>query len=117
MTATVTSISSHRRYEHAYLSIYKKWINSRREADYRSKGWALDPVSLLSPDSPNSMSIFYYSDLVEAYRIKLEIDLVTASIKGEKAQKPNIFSKDIRWRCKLIDEAIAKNFRAQKEDQ
>ena len=117
MTATVISISSHRRYEHAYLSIYKKWINSRREADYRSQGWALDPVPLASSDSPNPMSIFYYRDLIEAYRVKLEIDLVTAAITGEKAQKPSIFSKGIDRRCKLLDEAIARNFAVEEEEE
>lgn len=111
MTAKIISISKHRRYEHAYLSIYKKWINRRREVYYESKGWALEPVPVVSPNSPSFNSVFYYHDLIEAYKIKLEIDLVTASSKGEVVAKPEIFSKDILRRCKLLDEAIARNFR------
>ena len=40
MLAKVIPISNHRRYEHAYLTIYKTWIESRRDADYKARGWA-----------------------------------------------------------------------------
>lgn len=110
MTAKVISISKHRRYEHAYLSIYKKWINRRREAHYKSKGWALEPVPLASPYCPSLNSIFYYHDLIEAYKIKLEVDSVIAFYKGKILEKPEIFSRDIVKRCKLLDKAIANNF-------
>ena len=110
MTAKVISISKHRRYEHAYLTIYKKWINRRREAHYESKGWALEPVPLASSNCPSLNSIFYYHDLIEAYKIKLEVDAITAFSKGKALEKPEIFSRDILKRCKLLDEAIARNF-------
>jgi len=116
MTAKITSISKHIRYEHAYLSIYRKWIDRRREADYKSKGWALEPVPVVSPNCPSLSSKLYYHDLVEAYKIKLEIDLITASSKGEMVAKPEIFSRDILKRCKLLDEAIARNFSIKNSD-
>lgn len=116
MTAKVISISKHRRYEHAYLSIYKKWINRRRKAHYESKGWALEPVPLASPNCPSLNSIFYYHDLIEAYKIKLEVDSVIAFYKGKILEKPGIFSRDIVKRCKLLDEAIASNFRIRNID-
>ena len=116
MTAKVISISKHRRYEHAYLSIYKKWINRRREAHYESKGWALEPVPLASSKCPSLNSIFYYRDVIEAYRIKLEVDSINACSKGKVLEKPEIFSRDILKRCKLLDEAIASNFRGQNGD-
>jgi len=116
MTAKIISISKHIRYEHAYLSIYKKWINSRREAHYKSKGWALEPVPAASSESPSLSSIFYYQDLIEAYKIKLEIDSVTASAKGAKQFKSQRYSADdILRRCKLLDEAIARNFSSGKQ--
>ena len=110
MAAKIISISKHIRYEHAYLSIYKKWINLRREAHYESKGWALEPVPLASSNCPSINSIFYYHDLIEAYKIKLEVDTITACSKGKVLDKPEIFSRDILRRCKQLDEAIAKNF-------
>ena len=116
MTAKIISITKHIRYEHAYLSIYKKWIDRRREAYYKSKGWALEPVPVKSPRSPSFNSVFYYHDLIEAYKIKLEIDLITASSKGEMVAKPEIFSRDILKRCKLLDEAIARNFSIKNSD-
>ena len=111
MTAKVISISKHRRYEHAYLSIYKKWIKRRREAHYKSKGWALEPVPLASSNCPSINSIFYYHDLIEAYKIKIEVDAIIAFSNGKVLGKPEIFSRDILKRCKLLDEAIARNFR------
>ena len=116
MTAKVISISKHIRYEHAYLSIYKKWINYRREADYKSKGWALEPVPLAAHNCPSLNSIYYYGELFEAYKIKLEIDSATASIEGKVPQKPEIFSRDIVRRCELLDEAIARNFSVDSSD-
>ena len=110
MLAKVIPISKHRRYEHAYLTIYKTWIESRRDSDYKARGWALEPVPLMHPNSPSLISIYYYSDLIDAYRTKLEVDTVTASAMSEVVQKPKIFSNDILRRCKLLDEAIARNF-------
>ena len=116
MTAKVISISKHRRYEHAYLSIYRKWISHRRETDYKSRGWALGPVPLMSPNCPSLTSIYYYGDLLEAYKIKLEIDSATAFARGKILPKPEIFSRDIVRRCELLDEAIARNFSADSSD-
>lgn len=98
MLAKVIPISKHRCYEHAYLTIYKKWIESRRDADYKARG------------CPSLSSVFYYRDLIDAYRTKLKVDSVSASIEGRVVQKPEIFSNDILRRCKLLDEAIANNF-------
>lgn len=83
MLAKVIPITKHRRYEHAYLTIYKTWIESRRDADYKARGWALEPVPLMHPNSPSLISIYYYSDLIDAYRTKLEVDTVAASAMGE----------------------------------
>lgn len=113
MTAKIISISKHIRYEHAYLSIYKKWIDRRREADYKSKGWALEPVPVISPNCPSLSSKLYYYDLIEAYKIKLEIDSVTATARGRVVQKPEILRGDIIRRCKLLDEEISKFFTAK----
>ena len=113
MIAKVIPISRHRRYEHAHLTIYKEWIGRRREADYKSRGWALEPVSLLSANCPSLNSIYYYGDLIEGYRTKLEIDSVTASARGKLLLKPEIFSRDIVRRCKLLDEEISKHFMAK----
>jgi hypothetical protein len=110
MAATVSSISKHRRYEHAYFRRYRRWINKRRETEYRAKGWALEPVPVLSARRPNIRSEYCYEGLLKAYKIKLEIDSVTAFLKGKVVEKPEIFSPDIIRRCKLLDEAIAKNF-------
>ena len=110
MVAKVIPIGKHWRYEHAYLTIYKKWIESRRDADYKARGWPLGPASGVSRYGPSLSSVFYYSDLIDAYRTKLEVDSVSASIEGRAEQKPEIFSKDILRRCKQLDEAIAKNF-------
>ena len=117
MTAKIISISKHIRYEHAYLSIYKKWIDRRREADYKSKGWALEPVPVVSPNCPSLSSKLYYHDLIDAYRTKLEVDSVIASFKGKVVQKPEIFSNNILRRCRLLDEAIAKNFGVEKKNE
>ncbi len=73
----------------------KQVIESRRDVDYRARGWALEPVPLMHPSSPSLISIYYYSDLIDAYRTKFEVDTVTASAMGEVVQKPEIFSKDI----------------------
>jgi hypothetical protein len=110
MTAKIISISKHVRYEHAYLTIYKQWIESRREADYKARGWALEPVPVIAPNSPSLSSKLYYHDLIDAYKTKLEVDSVIASSKGKEVQKPEIFSNDILRRCKLLDETIANNF-------
>lgn len=110
MPAKVIPISKHWRYEHAYLTIYKKWIESRRDSDYKARGWPLGPASGVSRYGPSLSSVFYYSDLIDAYRTKLEVDSVSASIEGRVVQKPEIFSNDILRRCKLLDEAIANNF-------
>jgi hypothetical protein len=115
MLAKVIPISKHWRYEHAYLTVYKKWIESRRNADYKARGWALEPVPLMHPNSPSLISIYCYSDLIGAYRTKLEVDTVTASAMGKVVQKPEIFSNDILRRSKLLDEAIARNFGVDEE--
>ena len=113
MTAKVISISTHRSYEHAYLSIYKKWINRRRQAHYESKGWALEPVPFASSNCPSLNSILYYQDLIRAYKTKLEVDLVTASARGRVIREPKLFSREITRRCKLLDAEISKHFTAQ----
>jgi len=117
MLAKVIPISKHRRYEHAYLTIYKTWIESRRDADYKARGWSLEPVPLMHPNSPSLISIYYYSDLIDAYRTKLEVDTVTASAMGEVVQKPEIFGNDILRRSKLLDEAIARNFGVEADEE
>ena len=117
MLAKVIPISKHRRYEHAYLTIYKTWIKCRRDADYKARGWALEPVPLMHPNSPSLISIYYYSDLIDAYRTKLEVDTVTASAMGEVVQKPEIFGNDILRRSKLLDEAIARNFGVEADEE
>lgn len=94
MVATVSSISKHINYEHAYFTVYRHWINSVREAEYSSKGWALQPVSTVSPDCPNVVSILYYEGLLKAYRIKLEFDSIDAFLKGGVLQKPEILEVD-----------------------
>ena len=115
MLAKVIPISKHWRYEQAYLTVYKKWIESRRNADYKARGWALEPVPLMHPNSPSLTSIYCYSDLIRAYRTKLEVDTVTASAMGKVVKKPEIFSNDILRRSKLLDEAIARNFGVDEE--
>ena len=90
MVATVSSISKHKNYEHAYFYVYRKWINSVREEEYRSKGWALGPVPTVSPECPNIVSSLYYEGLLKAYRIKLEFDSINAFLKGGVLQKPEI---------------------------
>ena len=113
MTAKIISISTHSSYEHSYLSIYKKWINRRREAHYESKGWAIEPVPFASSNCPSLNSILYYQDLVKAYKTKLEVDSVTASAGGLLMLKPELFSGEIIRRCKLLDTKISKHFTAQ----
>ena len=95
MVATVIAISKHRNYEHAYFRIYKKWIRFRRDTEYKSKGWALEPVPLLAANSPSLISIYFYEDLIEAYRIKIEIDSVTEFLKGKVIQRPEMFGENI----------------------
>ena len=116
MAAKIISISKHRRYEHAHLTIYKKWIESRRRADYKSRDWALEPVRAASENFPSPISNYYYNDLVDAYRTKLEIDSVIAKAEGKTLKNPQIFSNDILRRCKLLDEAIARSFAVRKSD-
>ena len=117
MIAKVIPISKHKRYEHAHFTVYKKWISRLREAKYRSRGWSLEPRPIFAPDRPTLLNILHYEDLIRAYKIKVEVDSVTVSAGSKAVQKPEIFSKDILRRCNLLDEAITRNFRAQKEDE
>jgi len=71
----------------------------------------------MHPNSPSLISIYYYSDLIDAYRTKLEVDTVTASAMGEVVQKPEIFGNDILRRSKLLDEAIARNFGVEADEE
>lgn len=117
MAARIISIGKHRRYEHAHLAIYKKWIERRRVADYKARGWALEPVPQMHPNSPSLISIYYYNDLVDAYRTKLDVDSVIAKAEGKTLQNPQIFSKDILRRCELLDAAIARSFAVWRNDR
>jgi hypothetical protein len=57
--------------------------------------------------------MYCYEGLLKAYKTKLEIDSVTAFLKGKVVDKPEIFSPGIIRRLKLMDEEISKHFMAQ----
>ncbi len=81
MSNNIVSIRAHISYEHASYTNWKIQIAKWREETIKNNGgWQRGNPRNIRPHLVNRYLIWWFNDLLEAYRIKSEIDLVTKGI-------------------------------------